>query len=236
MALWEDLWAFNDEALAREVAGSRVPVISAVGHEVDFCITDFVADLRAPTPSAAAELVVKNAGEILDRINLQYKRLLQFLTNSFKLKKQNLNLLENRLVDPHKRLMDLGQRCDELFQRLELALKNRLQEFNYELRLYKNRLISPKEIIKEKATKVSYLDEQNQNLMRSYLDQQKGEWRRLSGLLDSLSPLKVVDRGYSIVRKNKELIRDIDQLNKGDQLQLQLARGQVKAQVVDLEK
>lgn len=122
----EDLWAFNEEIVARAIASSQKPVISAVGHEVDFTIADFVADLRAPTPSAAAELVIQNAEDLLQRIQLHKKRLWTALQSKLNLKKQKLENLGKRLIDPRRRLQDLIIRCDELSQRLEYSIKDTL--------------------------------------------------------------------------------------------------------------
>src|SRR5262245_16159440 len=117
----EDMWCFNDERVARAISSARVPVISAVGHEIDFTIADFVADLRAPTPSAAAELVCRNAQEICERIAMLDKRLAKSLGHSLQILKHKLVGSSKRLVDPKRRLQDLALRCDELSQRLEAA-------------------------------------------------------------------------------------------------------------------
>lgn len=189
----EDLWAFNDETLARTIVASPVPVISAVGHEIDFTISDFVADLRAPTPSAAAELVAKSSDELMQKV-LQLKRLL-VLSNKRTLDafKQKLASLRNALVDPQKKLQELTQRNDELLMRLDLARKN---------------------IFERKRQRLEH---------------------KMS-LLDSLSPLKVVDRGYAIVTKGTQVVKSAQEVQKGDLLNVRLSHGSLQVSVETVKK
>ena len=189
----EDLWAFNDETLARTIVASSVPVISAVGHEIDFTISDFVADLRAPTPSAAAELVAKSSDELMQKV-LQLRRLLvvskKRALESFK---QRLALLKNALVDPQKKLQELTQRNDELLMRLDLARKN-------------------------------LFERKKQRLLHKM------------SLLDSLSPLKVVDRGYALVTKGEQVIKAAGDVKKGDLLNIRLSQGSLQVSVETVKK
>ena len=189
----EDLWAFNDETLARTIVASPFPIISAVGHEIDFTISDFVADLRAPTPSAAAELVAKSSDELMQKV-LQLRRLLVIskkrTLESFK---QKLALLRNALVDPQKKLQELTQRNDELLLRLDLARKN---------------------IFERKRQRLEH---------------------KMS-LLDSLSPLRVVDRGYALVTKDEAVIKTARDVKKGDQLNIRLSQGSLQVSVETVKK
>jgi exodeoxyribonuclease VII large subunit len=123
----EDLWAFNDEALARAIAASRIPVVSAVGHEIDFTIADFVADLRAPTPSAAAEIVTSQWVETVRRLREASERMRSAIFREVTGRRRVLELLAARVIDPRDRLRDQMQRCDELSQRLERAMRVRLE-------------------------------------------------------------------------------------------------------------
>lgn len=123
----EDLWAFNDEGVARAIYGSRVPVISAVGHETDFTIADFVADLRAPTPSAAAELVVQNKVELEERLEALYKRLCHISRSRLSLLGSHLRSLEGRIRTPRDRVLQLSQRLDDLTIRLGLSIKQKVE-------------------------------------------------------------------------------------------------------------
>ncbi len=189
----EDLWAFNDETLARTIVASPFPVISAVGHEIDFTISDFVADLRAPTPSAAAELVAKSSDELMQKV-LQLRRLLVISQKrSLESFKQKLALLKNALVDPQKKLQELTQRNDELLMRLDLARRN-------------------------------------------IFERKKQRLEHKMSLLDSLSPLRVVDRGYALVTRNEAVIKSAKDVKKGDQLNIRLSQGSLQVSVETVKK
>ena len=191
----EDLWAFNEEVVARAIAASRRPVISAVGHEVDMSIADLVADLRAPTPSAAAELVVQNQLELERHLDQLEMRLANQIRSRLDLLRSRLLGLQRRLRTPDQRL-----RIQQLeLQRLVLQLQQRMQ-----------------------------------HLLQGKVQQLAG----FSGRLDALSPLKVLGRGYSIVRLSKsgELLRDSKQVQAGDLLSLQLEKGTVDAVVTDRDE
>lgn len=123
----EDLWAFNDEGVARAIYNSRVPVISAVGHETDFTIADFVADLRAPTPSAAAELVVQNKVDLEERLETVYRRLLHIVKGELNLLHSHIRNLEGRLKTPRDRVNQLLQRLDDMTLRLNLSMRQKLE-------------------------------------------------------------------------------------------------------------
>lgn len=119
----EDLWAFNEERVARAIFNSRIPVISAVGHEIDFTIADFVADLRAPTPSAAAELVVKNHEDLQRNVQTLERRFIQSARNYLREWKNRVNLLAHKLVDPRKKFVELRERLDDISDRLINGIK-----------------------------------------------------------------------------------------------------------------
>ncbi len=230
----EDLWAFNDEALARLIASSPVPVISAVGHEVDFTIADFVADLRAPTPSAAAELVVKNAADLLNRVN-SYERMLKIsFDRSLKALIQNLKNLNKRLVDPKRKLFDYAQRNDELSMRLQASMLRLLQNRQQKTQLLRERLGEPHEKLQILRQKLSYVGLKLQNATNQRFKLWQSQLKEKMAVLDSLSPLKVVDRGYSIVMQKKQLIKSSEQLKINDEISLQFAKGQAKAKVTEV--
>ncbi len=230
----EDLWGFNDEALARDIAASKIPVISAVGHEVDFTIADFVADLRAPTPSAAAEMVVKNVGDVQEKIQLLYRNLRQATLQILSGQKRNLNLISRRLVDPRRRLQDLIFRCDELSQRLEAAISRYIKTQGLQLQLLKRKLGDPKENLK--AVRLHWT-KQNQGLKNAIfllIERKKSKLQEKTAVLDSLSPLRVVDRGYSIAKKNKEVVKSAKQLKVSDRIELTFAIGKAEVEVTKI--
>ena len=188
----EDLWCFNHEDLARAILASRLPVVSAVGHEIDFTISDFVADLRAPTPSAAAELVSGHWVDAVGRIRDAKMRLVAAIQRDLNVRKTLLSHVAARVISPKDKLREQAQRCDDLAARLERALRMRLER------------------------------------RRSALEQ-------LTGKLDALSPLRVLERGYSIVREPGEkgaVIRSAAQIHQGQELSIRFYDGQRAVQAL----
>lgn len=231
----EDMWCFNDETLARTIAMSPVPVISAVGHEIDFTIADFVADLRAPTPSAAAELVAKSSSELSNRI-LSLNRLLRVaLDRKVKTIGQQLHGLGRRLIDPRKRLHDLAIRNDDLMTRLELASKNLFKTRRHRVEILRGRLGNPSEALHRRHQKLDLRTQALRNAMERLLDRNKLRLGKKATALDSLSPLKVVERGYSIVTKDGDVVKSSKQLKKNDQVNLRLAEGEAVASIVSVK-
>jgi exodeoxyribonuclease VII large subunit len=211
----EDLWCFNDEQLARTIANSPVPIVSGVGHEIDFTISDFVADYRAPTPSAAAEVVCSNVVELIDSIDRSEKSLIRAIEYIFSERRQKIDNLKRHLIDPKKSLREFKFRCAELEGRLVQALRRRPQQWR-------------KQLIE--------LDRRNRFVTGNFLKQQKNRVVNLGALMDSLSPLKVVERGYSIVKIGGRVVKDTNQIKQGDILRVQFAKGHAEAQVTDLNK
>jgi len=231
----EDLWGFNDERVARAIASARVPVISAVGHEIDFTIADFVADLRAPTPSAAAELVCRNAAEIQDSLRTQSQRLWRAQSHRLQLARQRLLGASRRLVDPKRRLQDLALRFDELGQRLENGMARYLERERKHVQLLLSRLPSPQEALLRRKQQVAMLRTRLEAHGQRVLEARQNRWARLTALLDAVSPLKVVERGYSITRKGGTLVRSVEQLKAGDGVEIAFAKGRAQARVESIQ-
>ncbi|MEZ0391642.1 MAG: exodeoxyribonuclease VII large subunit [Pseudobdellovibrionaceae bacterium] len=231
----EDLWAFNDERLARAIAACPVPVISAVGHEIDFTIADFVADLRAPTPSAAAELVVKNTADLCHKLEGMEKMLRMAMSKFLRLESQKLQTLTARLVDPKRRLQDLILRNDELLARLQQAFAKFLETRRLELKVATESMPTPQKLLGEKRSEIGMLQLKMNNHMTCLVDKQKMDLNRFMALLESLSPLKVVERGYSVVRKSDKLVKAVSQLNIGDDVNVRLAKGEFIATVKEIK-
>lgn len=231
----EDMWCFNDEKLARTIAESKVPVISAVGHEIDFTICDFVADLRAPTPSAAAELVAKSSVEIINKLE-QLERLLRLaIQRRLQHKQQSLLLQAKRLVDPKKKLQDLFIRNDDLYSRMDLAMTNYLAHARRDIQLLRSRLVSPKQVIEIKKVSLQQRQQKLNNSLTKNLTQFKFRVESAMALLDSLSPLKVVDRGYSITTKGKDVVKSVKQVKVGDLLAIKVADGTIETEVKNIK-
>lgn len=231
----EDMWCFNDENLARLIASSSIPIISAVGHEIDFTIADFVADLRAPTPSAAAELVAKSSAELSVKIKSAERMLYHSLEKKIKFLKESMRGLSKRLVDPKRRLQDLELRNDDLLSRLEMAMDHIVSNFNHRVILLRQKLGHPAERIEKRRKEVLYLSSRMEKTVQFSVEKKQARMARLLGILDSLSPLKVVERGYSIVTKDKEIIKSSGQVRVGDSLEVRLAKGSLVVAVNELK-
>lgn len=186
----EDLSAFNTESVARAIYNCKVPVISAVGHEIDFTIADFAADMRAPTPSAAAELVAVDIQKIRDNINTLENRMKYAVSGIIERKSNSLSALDTRLTaqSPENRIRLMEEKIDNLNKMAESAI---------------NRCI----------------------------DRAESRFREKTGRLESLSPLKVMSRGYSLVYNNKSLVRNSEDLAEGDTLIIRFDKGNAEAEV-----
>lgn len=231
----EDMWCFNDEKLARTIADSKIPVISAVGHEIDFTICDFVADLRAPTPSAAAELVAKSSHEIIQKLEQVERSLRLAIQRRLQHKQQLLLLQAKRLVDPKKKLQDLFVRNDDLYSRLELAVTNYLEHSRRDIQLLRSRLVSPKQVIEIKKVSLQQRQQKLNNSLTKNLTQFKFRVESAMALLDSLSPLKVVDRGYSITQKGNDVVKSVKQVKVGDLLSIKVSDGTIETEVKNIK-
>ncbi len=232
----EDMWCFNDEKLARLIAACEIPVISAVGHEIDFTICDFVSDLRAPTPSAAAELVSKNTNDLIQRISLFDRSLKNSIIKSVNIQKQKLIFYSRRLVDPKKRLQDLIQRNDELFMRLEQSVYSRINDLKKDTEILRNKLVAPAQVIQNLRNRIQTMNLKLQNKINQKISDQFYRLNNLKSLAHSLSPLQVVDRGYSISKIKDKVVKSIKQIKADDILDIRLADGDVRAQILEITK
>jgi exodeoxyribonuclease VII large subunit len=231
----EDLWSFNDEKLARLIASANIPIISAVGHEVDFTICDFVADLRAPTPSAAAELVAKSSIEITQKLNHADRMLFASLQKIIKLKAQSLFLTSKRLVDPKKKLQDYAFRNDELLTRLEHAIRAFLSFHKKDVQLLEKKLVSPTDVVLRFRARLEKMNLQMHSSVKNILSRSEYRLKNNTGLLDSLSPLKVVERGYSVATKNNKVIKSIKDIKKSDLIEVKINDGLILAEVTEIK-
>ncbi len=227
----EDLWCFNEEIVARAIFASKIPIISAVGHEIDFTIADFVADYRAPTPSAAAEVVAKSAAELTERVLQQQKRLMQAVQRSLSDRFLKLSHMQSRLVDPQRRLQDLAMRCDELHQRLAGAWQRSVSQKRMKLQLFVGRLKTPQTLIDLKKQKLKHTEQQIRREMTLRIVKNKESLTSLMALMDSLSPLKVVQRGYAIVFNGKKVVREAQAVPLKTKLNVELASGVLQVEV-----
>ena len=230
----EDLWAFNDEKVARAIAASKIPVISAVGHEIDFTIADFVADLRAPTPSAAAELVVQNAEDLQNQIKASERSIHSSLLRKIQMLKQKLSLLTRALIDPARMLQDLSQRNDDLMARLEMAAERRVGDLKVKVELLTHRLGTPEVLLNGSRVKNENLNLRLQAQMQHLLQRKEQQLKRIFSLLDSLSPLRVVERGYSIVKAQGAIVKDARDLKPDQEIEIRFAKGDALAKITKI--
>lgn len=225
----EDLWAFNEEVVARAIHESRVPVISAIGHEVDFTIADFVADLRAPTPSAAAEMVAASKAQLLAdcaalqrRLHLAMERRLSAARGDLRLKCSALKSPELVMARMQQRVDDLSQRCAATVERLIGELLHRESELRSRLRFS-----SPLQRTRSEAERLATLELRCRIAMASSLERCGGRVAHLAASLDALSPLGVLGRGYAVAEllPKGQVVKSVRQLQAGDRLRLRLADG-----------
>ncbi len=232
----EDLAAFNHEDLARTIAASTIPVISAVGHETDFTIVDFVADLRAPTPSAAAELVIRSRQEIENQAVALEERLVRAMRYRLLMRRQALTELAQHgaFARMAELIHQLEQRLDDLKHRLELAerqvlerARRRFETVSGAVRHYDVRRVLSG-VRKELESWTSALVA----VMRNVLLQYRVKTERLQTALDSLSPLAILDRGYALIFDSEgKLLKEARQVEVGDGISARLKHGQIQASV-----
>lgn len=235
----EDLWAFNEEVVARAVYRSRLPVISAVGHETDWSICDFVADLRAPTPSAAAELVIASAAELRSQVEALSHRLRRSVETLLAGYDNQLVGMRRALHDPRTMLGHLAQRLDDLNARLETGLSavvsRRRDRF---LRLHDSlQHNDPKVRIDSLRHYIALLSMRGENLLNQQLELLRQEFGDNTARLEVLSPLKTLARGYAIVSLGStgNVITDADTLTTGERVLVRLHRGEAHCRIEFLE-
>lgn len=209
----EDLWAFNEEVVARAIAQSKIPVISAVGHEIDFTIADFVADLRAPTPSAAAELVISDRLETLRHLDSLNRRLKRFL-DRFEL---------------------LQMKVDDLSQRVARAVVEKLQQRRQNLQAMRLRLQekSPLMLLKDFQTRYKMAFSRYGQILKQVLEPYRRKKESLDTKLQLLNPKNIMARGYALVRiqKTGKIVRKVSEVQMGDRLLIELSKGKITTRV-----
>lgn len=211
----EDLWAFNEEELARVIFNCKTPIISSIGHETDTTIADFVADVRAPTPSAAAVSATPDRQAIIYQASKLRKQLQDFIRRSIENRKLSLNLLQLRIIDPSQQLQRNAQKLDE-----------------YEIRLFREINI----LIDLNQTKLQQLNVRLRNNSENFIKEQARQLSNKVGLLNLLSPLNTLSRGYSITHNEQgKVLVSFEKINPGDLIVSQFRDGKVTSKVTKKE-
>ncbi|MCR8964978.1 exodeoxyribonuclease VII large subunit [Brevibacillus halotolerans] len=236
----EELWAFNDEAVARAIVASQIPIISAVGHETDYTIADFVADIRAATPTAAAELAVPHYLEWLERIKQLDHRLARALQTQLQEKRTHLQRLQQSygLINPLRRVEERRQRIDEVTLRLSAMVKMKVVGKREQLSHVKKRLkqIRLERQVAEGRGQVNRMESQLTQYMKQKTERSRQAWLSLVQHLDALSPLRVMQRGFSLSYKDDTLIKSVEGIEVGDQLMIRYQDGKIMTTVTDIER
>ena len=231
----EDLWAFNDETLARTIADCQIPVVSAVGHETDFTICDLAADVRAPTPSAAAEKVSPDSFELKNKLIQLEQRLINALRQLVKNKQSQCRDLSQRLKHPTQRLQELYQRLDDNEARLKRLTRSIVLQRHTAINQLTERLEKqhPRSRLKLNEGQLGQLQTQLIKNINIQLSDHYKDLETLSKLMHSVSPLATLSRGYSITMDaNGEIIQSCDQISQGDVISTRIARGEIKSEVM----
>lgn len=236
----EDLWAFNEEPVVRRVAELSIPVISSVGHETDTTLIDFVSDMRAATPTAAAEIATPVLMEIHQQLRNLQTRLEQALSRQLQIKRERMQALANASIfqNPERIYQVYQQRLDQLEMRLQQMMQQSVQHKRQQLLKNQHRLElgSPSRRVQTEKQALQYLAKRLEQAQGQLMKDKKQQFQRAIQQLDLLSPLKIMNRGYGILQQEETIIKSVDQLEVNQELTIQLVDGTVRSKVTSVEK
>ncbi|MFT4765909.1 MAG: exodeoxyribonuclease VII large subunit [Oleispira sp.] len=230
----EDLWCFNDESLARTIFHSHLPIVSAVGHEVDFTIADFVADVRAPTPSAAAEMLSPDQQDYWQRLTALTSQLTKNIQQQLKNKQWQLHSVQRGLQHPGDKLAQYAQTLDILELRLQQSQKNQLSQLQKRLTNSQQALQqqSPTNTLQKFEAQLSYLQQRLSTGIKQLIANKTERLQQHALLLNAVSPLQTLGRGYAILQtESNVIIRDSHDVKKGDLISARIGHGKLELTV-----
>lgn len=229
----EDLWSFNDETLARAIFHAQTPIVSAVGHETDFTITDFVADVRAATPTAAAELLSPDRNQLIRQIEQQEKQLTRRMSRILEQCQQQLDFTTKRIRHPKERIEQQQSQLNQLLHRLQQNIQRNMSEQHIQTSNLAHRLerSSPARRISQERQALNNIDTRLAHALRNNLTNKQTAFARIIDKLNLVSPLNTLSRGYAIASKDKQVIRSIEEVEKGDALTVRVQDGEVRCTV-----
>lgn len=234
----EDLWAFNEECVARAIYEARVPIISAVGHEIDFTIADFVADMRAPTPTGAAEMAVPTVTEINNTINSYEIRLNEYVSNAIHKNKLRLNNITSSYIikNPLSLYETKEQKLDSYIETLNNNINKRLENYQLIINNLKNSYVlkNPLSLFEIKKEKLIFNEKTLYSNIKNIILKNDHNYKLLINTLKLANPLGILEKGYSLVTKDKELIKTSSDLKENDIINIKLHQGSVLASVKEV--
>lgn len=237
----EELWPFNEEIVARAIHSSKTPIISAVGHETDITIADFAADLRAATPTAAAELAVPHAKELMELLMQKKSRLYHSMAAVIKTRRNHLNYMEQSYIfrNPHKLYEQKWQYLDRMRETLHMAQQQIILQKTHQYGDFRSRLerTHPAGLLKISKEKAAAAKQRLQEQAHAVVKEKASDFSRITGTLDALNPLSILRRGFNIAyTEDGELLKSVQQGSVGEKLTLTLMDGSLECRIEDKEE
>mgnify|MGYP001104849659 CR=1 FL=1 len=233
----EDLWSFNELEVAMAIFESKLPVITAIGHETDYTISDFISDLRAPTPTAAAELATPNVIDLKEKINDLNQALTKSIKSKFEHTEQNLIFLTQRLdhLSPATHIRNLEKTYQQLHLLLHKNAQWQIDVKTQDVKFFKSQLRTPLERLETHQKHLQYLNQSLQEKAEKVFEQKQYRFQILKEKMRASNPLEMMDKGFVLIKKEDQVIRSITQVEIDDHIDLVLKDGQLKAKILEKE-